>query len=140
MIAQELRTVVWLMMGSTGSAPGTLHLADGRLTFEAYGRGALTGGQLREVEKRSGRPGLAGHLDGGHAGVVFDVPVAEIGKVAFPWYYFGGGMKLSAAGSPYRFSFLQPQNTMLSEGLGGIPAGRACGRAWKGALRGAPSR
>ncbi|MFC5749560.1 hypothetical protein [Actinomadura rugatobispora] len=135
MITQELRTVVWLMMGSTGSAPGTLRLGDGRLTFEAYGRGALTGGQLREVEKRSGRPGLAAHLDGGHAGVVFDVAASGIGKVTFPWYYFGGGMKLTAAGSPYRFSFLQPQNTMLTERLGGIPAGRACGRAWKEALR-----
>ncbi|MBW8483102.1 hypothetical protein [Actinomadura parmotrematis] len=133
-----MRSLVWLMMGSTGSVPGELHLSDGRLVFEAYGRGALTGGQLRELEARAGRPGLGGHLDAGRAGVVFDAPVDAVGAVSFPWYYFGGGMRLRVGEAPYRFSFLQPQNTRLPgdlRGAGDIPAGRAAGRGWKQALR-----
>ncbi|MQY05798.1 hypothetical protein [Actinomadura macrotermitis] len=133
-----MKSIVWLMMGSTGSVPGSLHLADGRLVFEAYGRGALTGGQLRELEARSGRPGLGAHLDADRPGVVFDVPVSAVGGLTFPWYYFGGGMKLKVGDAPYRFSFLQPQNTRMPgdiRGLGDIPGGRAAGKGWKNALR-----
>jgi hypothetical protein len=47
--------------------------------------------------------------------------------VVFPWYYFGGGMKLSAGGVGHRFSFLRPQNTQDLPGVADIPAGRAAG-------------
>jgi hypothetical protein len=136
----SLRTVAWLLMGLTGSAPGLLQLAAGRLSFTAQGRGALTTGQLRRLAELAGQPGLADELDAGRSAVVFDAPLDAVANVHFPWYYFGGGMKLIVAGRAYRFSFLQPQNTRLPTdadailGAAGIPAGRASGKAWGTAL------
>ena len=102
---------------------------------EAHGRGALTMGQLRTLEQRTGRPGLTDMLTMGHSLVLFDAPLAEVENVRFPWYYFGGGMKLTVSGHPYRFSFLQPQNTQTAPAhVAGIGSGRAGGRAWKSAL------
>ncbi|GAB2867516.1 hypothetical protein GCM10022221_80440 [Actinocorallia aurea] len=136
----SLQTLAWLIMGSTGSAPGVLRLANGRLAFDAHGRGALTLGQLRTLEQRGNAPGLARHLGDGGVAALFDGPASQ---VKFPWYYFGGGMKLTVGGSPYRFSFLQPQNTRLPSELydlpgisGEISSGRAAGRAWRTALTG----
>ncbi|MEO3785007.1 hypothetical protein ABGB12_16840 [Actinocorallia sp. B10E7] len=137
MNAQHLQTLAWLIMGSTGSTPGVLGTEGGRLRFEAHGRGALTMGQLRTLEQRTGHSGLTDLLTMGHSLVLFDVPLQEVGQVRFPWYYFGGGMKLTVAGSPYRFSFLQPQNAQTTPShVAGIGAGRASGRAWKSALAG----
>ncbi|WP_106399073.1 hypothetical protein [Actinocorallia populi] len=135
MNTRHLQTLAWLIMGSTGSAAGVLGMEGGRLRFEAHGRGALTMGQLRTLEQRTGRPGLADMLTEGHTLVLFDVPLSQVGRVRFPWYYFGGGMKLEVSGVPYRFSFLQPQNTQAAPAhVAGIGAGRAGGRAWKSAL------
>lgn len=137
MNAQHLQTLAWLIMGSTGSTPGVLGMEGGRLRFEAHGRGALTMGQLRALEQRTGSPGLTERLTMGHALVLFDAPLPEVEQVRFPWYYFGGGMRLAVAGAPYRFSFLQPQNTQTTPAhVAGIGSGRASGRAWKAALAG----
>jgi hypothetical protein len=133
------RTAAWLLMGSTGSTPGVLEIGGGRLRYTAHGRGALTNGQLRELEQRTGQSGLADALSGGARVALFDVPLDAVGDVVFPWYYFGGGMKLTAGGAPYRFSFLKPQNTQDDPGIFDIPAGRAAGRTWKGALAGVGS-
>ncbi|WP_214404387.1 hypothetical protein [Pseudonocardia lacus] len=129
-----LRTTAWLIMGSTGSTPGVLELVDGRVRFTAAGRGALTGGQLTELERRSGRVGLVAQLDRGSSVTVFDAPRQAVTEVKFPWYYFGGGMKLTVEKAPYRFSFLQPQNTQEWPGIDGIPGGRAAGKLWRAAL------
>ena len=125
------RTVAWLLMGLTGSAPGVLQISDVRLSYTVYGRGALTGGQLEELERRSGRSGLADELGSGAPVTLFDVPLAAVSGVVFPWYYFGGGMKLTVADVGYRFSFIKPQNTQDWPGVAGIPGGRAAGKAWR---------
>src|SRR5262245_44507292 len=133
----HLQTLTWLLMGSTGSAPGVLGLSGGRLTFEAHGRGALTLSQLRELEQRTGRPGLVQHLTDGHRVPLFEAPLPAVQDVRFPWYYFGGGMKLTVAGHPFRFSFLQPQNTRLPGDLASVrelSTGRSGGKAWRAAL------
>lgn len=138
--SQALRTLAWLLMGLTGSAPGVLALDGDRLSFVAHGRGALTEGQVRELEGRSGRVGLADRLDGDHIETVFDTPRGHVHAVSFPWYYFGGGVRFTVGDVGFRFSFLQPQNTTLPRGhaavtdLAGIPAGRSVGRAWRAAL------
>jgi hypothetical protein len=133
------RTAAWLLMGLTGSAPGVLEVAGGRLRYVVHGRGALTGGQIAQLEQRTGRSGLAAALDGGAAVALFDVPPSAVGDVVFPWYYFGGGMKLTAEKVPFRFSFLKPQNTQLLPGVLDIPQGRAAGRIWRQLLVPAPS-
>jgi hypothetical protein len=134
------RTAAWLIMGSTGSTPGVLEVSGGHLRFTADGRGALTNGQLAELERRTGRAGLGVELDRGSSVVLFDAPLEAVGDVKFPWYYFGGGMKLAVAKAPYRFSFLQPQNTQEWPGIDGIPGGRAAGKLWRAALASAGSR
>lgn len=94
-----LRTPAWLLTGIIGSAPGVLELAGGRLTFVT--------GQRR----------------------VFAVPLSEVSGVSFPWYYFGGGVKLSIGPERYRFSFVQPGEH------GDVGEGRRAGRAWEQVLR-----
>ena len=73
-----LRTPAWIMHGITGSEPAVLELARGRL--------ALT--------TEEGR--------------VFEATLADVSDVTFPWYYFGGGAKLTVGGREYRLSFVRP--------------------------------
>jgi len=129
-------TKAWLLMGLTGSAPGVLQVLDGRLIYAAHGRGALTGGQVRRLEQRSGRAGLADGLGAGDRVQVLDVPVEKVKGVVFPWYYFGAGMKLTVGGSRYRFSFIKPQNTQAEPAITAVPGSRASGRTWRDALGG----
>ena len=49
------------------------------------------------------------------AGVVFAAPLAEVSRLHFPWYYFGGGLKLTVGGEEYRFSFVEPNGAQYPE-------------------------
>jgi hypothetical protein len=121
-----LRTPVWLLVGMTGSQPGILELADGVIAFT------------------------------GEEGRVFEAPLAETSGLAFPWFYFGGGMKITVKGAPHRISFVRPNgaevaSARLLEAVGAGPLalltvqrkiadigdGRRAGKAWKAALLGA---
>lgn len=119
----NLRSPVWLLVGMTGSRPGLLELSGGVL--------ALTG----------------------EDGRVFEAKLADVTEIAFPWFYFGGGMKLTVAGTRHRISFVRPNgaevaSARLLEAVGGgalalltvnekiadIGEGRRAGKAWKAAL------
>ncbi|MGY1615496.1 hypothetical protein ACI797_02000 [Geodermatophilus sp. SYSU D00691] len=92
---------------------------------------------------------------------VFDVPLAEVHDVSWPWHWFGGGVKLTAAGTKYKVTFVrpngmpQPDPSMLQtaagvfglltgtwhdisalQGLADIGTGRAAGEKWKQVLPG----
>ncbi len=98
-----LHTPAWLLRGLTGSEAGSLELANGRFTFTS---------------------------DEGQR--IIDVALSEVREVKFPWYYFGGGMKLSIGTERYRVSFLQPGNT--GGDIFDISSGREIGKRWKAAL------
>lgn len=119
----DLRTPAWRLIGLTRNEPGVLALERGHLTFTPL-RG-----------------------DG------FSVPVSRVSRVVFPWYYFGGGVKLTAGGEAYRFSFVRPNGGEmvpahlvtpahasdedpwdLEPGFGELARGRRAGTAWKAAL------
>lgn len=102
MAVGALYTQVWLLDGLTGSVPGALRLAHGRIAFTT---------------------------DDGRR--VFDVPLSSVSEVKFPWYYFGGGVKLRIGAESYRLSFVQPNNVA---GQSDIFGGRRAGKAWKAAL------
>jgi hypothetical protein len=82
--------------------------------------------------------------------VLFDVPLASIGRRVFPWYYFGGGMKISVNGTEYRLSFVRPNGAEVLVGrmlptqgifvaaqkVTDIADGRAAGRRWREILGG----
>lgn len=123
--APRLRTPVWLLVGMTRSRPGLLELSDGVIAFTA------------------------------EEGRVFETRLSEASDVAFPWFYFGGGMKLTADGTRHRISFVRPNGAELAsarllEGTGAealgllivqgkiadIGEGRRAGKAWKAALDG----
>jgi len=123
--APSLRTRVWLLVGMTGSRPGVLELTDGVIAFTA------------------------------EEGRVFETRLTEAIDVAFPWFYFGGGMKLTADGTRHRISFVRPNgaevaDARLFEGgdagalalltvnrkIADIGEGRRAGKAWKAALWG----
>jgi hypothetical protein len=114
-------SVAWVLKGVTGSeSAGLLRLKGGRLT-------------------------LVGEND-----TAFDVPVNEVTDVTFPWFYFSGGMKLTAAGEKYRLSFVKPNNqnsyvagqaaneivpgagmVAVADIAGDIRKGRGAGKEWK---------
>ena len=122
--SEALRTPAWLLEGITVSVPGVLEHADGRLAFTT------------------------------DRGRVFDLPVSEVGDVHFPWWYFGGGVKLTAHGKRHRISFVRPNDAddipgrlmardgnpagLLTAGqkLLDIGEGRRAGRAWRDVLLG----
>lgn len=124
----EYASYAWQLKGITVSIPGWLDLTAGRLRFSTPEE------------------------------IVFDVPLAEVTGVVYPWYYFGGGVKLRAAGTPYRISFVLPNGMEYASARGlasqgdplslltvaskaeDIGAGRAVGQRWRELLgEGAPT-
>ncbi|MEO6066418.1 MAG: hypothetical protein ABJB33_00535 [Gemmatimonadota bacterium] len=116
----EFNSSGWLLTGISGSsAPGWLVLHQGRLSFTIPGS------------------------------VVFDVKWTTIERVVFPWYYFGGGMKLWIGGTQHRLSFVRPNGAEVAMARGlsaaGSPlgllmaagkvndmvSGRAAGKRWR---------
>ena len=109
----------WLLIGTFRTAAGWLDLTAGRLRFSTADK------------------------------VVFDVPLAEVTNVVWPWYYFGGGVTLRAAGEPYRLSFVLPNGAeyptarlaaeagdpaslaIAWEKASDIGAGRSVGKEWR---------
>ncbi len=80
----------------------------------------------------------------------FRVPLSAVEKVEFPWWWFGGGMRVTAAGTRYTLGF-SPPATVEGEGtdwlrnLGGGSSGyerlfqqagsaRQSSKEWKAAL------
>jgi hypothetical protein len=102
-MTDDVETEAWLLKGITGNLPGILSLADGRFTFAT-----------------------------GDGHIVFDAPVADVRDVKVPWYYFGGGMKLSVGTERYRLSFVRP--TAAGGGVADIPEGRSACKLWRSLL------
>ncbi len=121
----SLCTPAWLLKGITGSVPGVLELHNGRLAFST------------------------------EDGRVFEAALNDVREVNFPWYYFGGGVKLAVKNERYRLSFVRPDDAtdvpgrLLARTAGpGVVAGlltvgqkivdigegRAAGKAWKAVL------
>ena len=105
----DFASYAWRLIGTLRSEAGWLDLTAGRLRYSTP------------------------------VGVVFDVPLAEVTGIIWPWYYFGGGVKLTAAGEQYRFSFVLPNGAeyptarleivwQKSEDIG---AGREAGKEWR---------
>jgi hypothetical protein len=92
---------------------------------------------------------------------VFDLPLHEVTDVHWPWYWFGGGVKLRAEGQLHKITFVRPNGmpppdpSMLHTGIGvfglltgtwhdvyalrglaDIGTGRAAGKQWKQLLGG----
>ena len=106
---EDYASYAWRLEGAPRSIPGWMDLEDGRLRF-------ATPDEL-----------------------VFDVPLAEVAHVVFLWYYFGGGVKLRAAGQPYRFSFVRPNGAEYAAARAGaadIGDGRGVGKEWRRLLAG----
>lgn len=107
----QLCTKAWLLWGWIGSIPGVLKYDEGCLSFTAHGCGTLWKFQLRSLEKKMKKPGLADQLDNYEKAILFDAPLSEILNVRFPWYSFSSYVKLVIGGDEYRLTFMQPQNT-----------------------------
>lgn len=110
---KKLCTWAWLLVGMTRSLPGILKFENGRLNFT-----------------------------NDEQGKIFDVSLAEISKVNFPWHYFGAGLKLKVDGNEYRLSFIELDdgNSVSYNFLNSIEnvtdlSGRAAGKAWKAILK-----
>lgn len=115
---------VWRLIGTFRSRAGWLDLREGRLRFWTP------------------------------EGVVFDTRLGEVSSLTFPWYYFGGGLKLWVGDEEYRLSFVEPNGAqrpdpqrltsnreMRSLALAAVEAqeagaGRGVGREWRRRLEG----
>lgn len=85
--------------------------------------------------------------------VIFDVNAASIQRVHYPWYYFSGGVKITAAGEEYRLSFTRPNGSEVAVGrslaeagdpvallvalekISDVGEGRAAGKRWREVLQ-----
>ena len=123
----DFASCVWRLIGTLRSEAGWLDLTAGRLRYTT---------ETREV---------------------FDVPLDEVTDVVWPWYYFGGGVKLTVGGEQYRFSFVLPNGaeypTARVQAAAGDPAalaivaqkgsdiarGRKAGKEWRRRLEAAGS-
>lgn len=120
----HLITDAWQLQGITRSLPGRLRLKANILSF---------------VD------------DDGD--LMFRAALHEVREVVFPWYYFGGGCKLTIDGIRYRLSFVRPNDAedamdrlaaragdadaVYSQVAGkfvDIRSGREAGRAWRQVL------
>ena len=89
----DFASFAWLLIGTLRTAAGWLDLTAGRLRFSTPDQ------------------------------VVFDVPLAQVTDIVWPWYYFGGGVKLRAAGEQYRISFVLPNGAEYPTARLGAEAG-----------------
>ena len=132
----------------------TTHHTAGALVSPAW----LIGG-LRNV------PGYLATAQGGLTFVsdtpVFDVPLSSVSDVSWPWWWFGGGVELTAAGQRWKITFVRPNGmppphpSMLDTGVGvfglltgtwhdidamrglaDVRSGRTAGRQWREVLPG----
>ena len=117
-----LPTVAWLMKGAIGSTQGVLELVRGRLAFTTTEQ--YRGAGLRSDQRIT---------DGGR---VFDAPLSDVTEVKWPWYYFGGGVKLKFGDEKYRLSFVKPGNTQAREWQmpSDVASGRQAAKLWKPVL------
>jgi hypothetical protein len=124
---EDFESYVWRLIGTLRSEAGWLDLTAGRLRYTS---------ETREV---------------------FDVRLDEVTDIIWPWYYFGGGVKLRVAGEQYRFSFVLPNGaeypTARLQAADGDPAalaivaqkgndiavGRKAGKEWRQLLEAASS-
>lgn len=121
----DFASYAWRLIGTFRTEAGWLDLTAGRLRFTS---------ETREL---------------------FDVPLREVRDIVWPWYYFGGGMKLTVGGVQYRFSFVLPNGaeypTARLAAAAGDPAalalvvqkgddiakGRGAGKEWRRRLEAA---
>lgn len=121
----DFASVAWLLIGTFRTAAGWLDLTAGRLRYSTPDQ------------------------------VVFDVPLGAVTDVHWPWYYFGGGVKLTAGGERYRISFVLPNGAeypaaraaadagdpaalaTVWQKASDIGAGREVGREWRRRLEAA---
>lgn len=82
-------------------------------------------------------------------GVVFDEPLTPASAVSFPWWYFGGGFKVTAGGRRHRVSLTRPNGApspvaafdlvglelaSAARSLADVAAGRRAGAVWRQVL------
>jgi hypothetical protein len=124
---QDFASYAWRLVGTLRTEAGWLDLTAGRLRYTA------------------------------EAGEMFDVRLDEVTDIVWPWYYFGGGVKLTVDKVRYRFSFVLPNGaeypTARLAAAGGDPgslaivlqkgndiaAGRDAGKEWRRRLEAAGS-
>ena len=133
----RLETDAWLLRGIS-SLPGELRLASGRLSFVCSGSGSARPFQIRRLAQVMGQPCLVEAIAEGRAVPLFVWPADQV-ETVFPWYYFGGGLKLRYRGVQLRFSFGRPASP--GYGLGAAASDlkeaatmRSRGKLWSKAL------
>ena len=106
-----LETPAWLMRGviTYNAKVGTLRLDGGRLSF-------------RETRADA---------------AVFDIAVADIANVKFPFYNVGSVVRFDAGGKRYRLAFLASEQRSKWSGarLRDVRPARRWGKQWKAALK-----
>ena len=118
-----LATPAWILAGRLRHVPGLLVADRGRLAF---------------------------HTDCGPA---FTAPIADVGPVTWPWWWFDGGLVATVRGERFKITFVRPNGapavdaTLLDAlfgvadsgfgpfravaGLRDVHTGRAAAREWK---------
>ncbi len=103
MISETFSSPAWLLHGITGTSSGRL---------------SLTGDVLSYREERK---------------LIFTTRLRDVERTVFPWYWFGGGVKLRVGGKWYRLSFVVPngEEVAVARAHGEAGSPRALLMAWE---------
>jgi hypothetical protein len=110
-----MESKVWLLMGLGGSLEGVLSATDSSITFNVFKKGFfVSNAQLEKLAQHTGKHNLIDDLENNKEVEILNISINRIEKIEFPWISFGAAMNLTIEGIKYKFSLLQPQNTILN--------------------------
>lgn len=110
-----IESKVWLLIGFGGSLEGVLSVTELSIIFKVSEKGFfISNAQLEELARHTGKHNLADDLENKKEVEIINISPKRVEKIEFPWISFGAAMNLTIEGIKYKFSLLQPQNTILN--------------------------
>lgn len=133
---------VWLLRGIS-SLPGQMDLVDGWLSLRLLGEGNAWDWQLRKLARLTADSDLIDRLLDGQRPLVFRERLENL-SIDWPWYYFRGGLVVTAGEARWRISFGPPVGNVGNrslesalDNLNTVVSMRAIGKRWLQAIESA---
>jgi hypothetical protein len=110
MIHERFSSRAWLLDGPIHSLPGILQWEASQLSFVMLDQGTFSDERFGALWQKWKTAQYDGSAD--FPTPLFTVTRDAVSGFRIPWYYFGAGAFMTIQGTPLRFSFVKPQNTV----------------------------
>lgn len=142
MTGSRFDSPVWLLRGIS-SLPGQMNLVDGWLSLRLLSEGNAWDWQLRKLSRLTADSDLIEKFLDGQRPLVFRERLENL-SIRWPWYYFRGGLVVTAGEARWRISFGPPVGNVGNRSLEGaldnlntVVSMRAIGKLWLQAIESA---